>query len=245
HLSDQARQAGAWANCMAVTHTEDPRALRLPMRLNEAQTRFSTLWVAIEARIRGVSDEAFGQLIEHPRLQRCAVFLRERRRDAAQKMAPELENLAVALGRDGLHAWGQLYDQISAGIQVPLEVDGEARAMSVGQAKILLSDPDRSVRQAAYEGLQQGWGEHAGTLATTRNSIIGSERTLYTRRGGDELTEALHNNRVERATIEAMMQVADEFQGVLVEYMQHKAQALGLDGLAWYDLQAPVGDTKQ
>lgn len=240
---DRFSQARAWAGCVAVTNTEDPRALRLPVRLNEASAGFSTLMVAVEGRFRDIEDVLFDQLIEHPSLKRCALYLKELRRDATKKMAPELEALAVALNRDGLHAWGQLYDQLSAGLKVEVKraENGEAQEMSVGQAKILMDDADRPTRRAAYEGLQQTWSGSSGTLASILNSIIGAERTLYLRRGGDELTDPLANNRVERETVEAMFEAAAEYQGALVEYMQLKAGLLGLDQLAWYDLGAPVG----
>jgi pepF/M3 family oligoendopeptidase len=244
-IQDRAREAGAFANCVAVTHTDEPKAMRLPMRLNSIQTQLRSVRVEVEARFRGVSDEVFASLIEHPNLERCSLYLREIRRDAEQAMSPELESLAVDLNRDGLHAWGQLYDRISARIEVvvPDEEGTGTKKVSVGQAKNLLSNPNRDVRKKAFEGLQVAWREKAPELAMILNSIIGSERTLYTRRGGDELTMPLQANRVERATVEAMFEAADEFQDVLVDYMHAKAKLLGVDRLAWYDLSAPVGET--
>ncbi|AWV89413.1 M3 family oligoendopeptidase [Bradymonas sediminis] len=241
-LSDQAREAGAWAGCMSVTHTDNPRALLLPSRLNDVRARMATLWVGIEAQFRGIEDAVFARFTEHPKLAHCGLFLRELRRDANGKMDPELERLAVELNRDGLHTWGQLYDQISAQIEVEIGEGEDAKKMSVGQASNLFSDADPAKRKRAFEGLQKAWGAQSTTLATTLNAIVGSERTLYTRRGGDELSDALNNNRVERQTIEAMMEAADAFRPLLIDYMQTKSKALGLDeGMAWYDREAPLG----
>jgi pepF/M3 family oligoendopeptidase len=243
-LSDRAREAGAFANCVAVTNTNEPKAMRLPTRLNSIQTKLRSLRVTIEACFADIGDDAFQQIIEHPRLERCSLWLSELRRDAQQSMAPEMESLAVDLNRDGLHAWGQLYDRVSAGIEVvvPDEQGTGTRKVSVGQAKNLLHHADRDVRKKAYEGLQVAWRTEAPTLAMVLNSIIGSERTLYLRRGGDELTMPLQANRVERATVEAMFEAADEFQDVLVDYMHAKAKLMGVDRLAWYDLGASVGE---
>lgn len=240
-LSDRLDQAGSWVSCVAVTHTDNPRALRLPARLNEVDARMRMVWVGIDTQFRGVDDAVFSRFLEHPRLAHCGLYLREMRRDANRKMEPELERLAVELNRDGLHTWGQLYDQVSAQIEVEVGEGDDARKMSVGQASNLLSDPDRAARTRAYQGLQEAWGAQTTTLATALNSIIGAERVLYTRRGGDELTDALHNNRVERRTIEAMMEAADSFRPLLIDYLQLKAGALGVDGLTWYDLSAPLG----
>ncbi len=245
-LNDRARETSAFANCVAVTHTDQPEAMRLPRRLNGVHTRLRQLRVQIEAHFREATDAAFAQIVGHPKLERASLYLRELRRDAVQSMEPELEGLAVELNRDGLHAWGQLYDRISAGLEVVVpEEDGDGtRTVSVGQAKNLLDHRDRQVRKGAYEGLQQAWGEQAPTLAMVLNSIIGSERTLYLRRDGDELTMPLHANRVERDTVDAMFEAADELRDVLVDYMKAKARLLGVDKLAWYDLSAPVGQEK-
>lgn len=240
-LSDAAHEASAWAECVAVTHTDNPRALRLPVRLNGVHSHLATLWVAVEARFRGVDDAVFARFSEHPKLKHCGLFLRELRRDANAKMEPALERLAVALNRDGLHTWGQLYDQISAKIEVEISEGDSTETMSVGQAANLFSDADRAKRESAYKGLQRAWGAQTTTLATALNSIIGAERTLYRGRGGDELTDALHNNRVERQSIDAMMEAADTFRPLLIDYMQAKSAALGLDGMTWYDRQAPLG----
>lgn len=242
-LNDRVSEASAFASCVAVTHTDDAKAMRLPTRLNAIHSQLNSLRVAVEGQFRGVDEAVFDQIVEHPSLERCELYLREIRRDARQKMGPKLEDLAVELNRDGLHAWGQLYDRISGRLKVvvPCE-DGGTREVSVGQAKNLLDHADRDMREQAFDGLQNAWGAEASTLAMVLNSIVGTERTLYTRRGGDELTMPLQANRVERATIEAMFEAADEFQGVLVDYMHAKAKLLGIDRLAWYDLGAPVGE---
>jgi oligoendopeptidase F len=243
-INDRTREAGAFANCVAVTNTDKPKAMRLPMRLNGVQTELRAVRVELESRFRGVNDQVFGQLAGHPELERCSLYLEELRRDAEQKMSPQLESLAVDLNRDGLHAWGQLYDRLSAEIDVvvPDEDGGGRRTVSVGQAKNLLDHGDRQVRKAAFEGLQVAWRDQAPTLAKVLNSIVGTQRTLYLRRGGDELTMPLQANRVQRETVEAMFTAADEFQDVLVDYMQAKAKLLGLERLDWYDLSAPLGD---
>jgi pepF/M3 family oligoendopeptidase len=244
-LTDRAREAGAFANGVAVTNTNEPKAMRLPTRLNSIQTKLRSLRVRVEACFADIGDDAFAQLIAHNRLERMSLWLSELRRDAQQSMALELESLAVDLNRDGLHAWGQLYDRVSAGIEVvvPDEDGTGTRQVSVGQAKNLLSHSDRSIRKRAYQGLQVAWRTETPTLAMVLNSIIGSERTLYRRRGGDELTMPLQANRVQRATVDAMFEAADEFQDVLVDYMHAKATLLGVDRLAWYDRGASVGDT--
>jgi pepF/M3 family oligoendopeptidase len=242
-VSERATQARAFARAIASTHADDPAALRLPSRLNEAYTRLDGLEVGVKARFHGADDDVFDALSEHPSLNRCELYLRELREEADRSMDPRLEELAVELNRDGVHAWGQLYDQVSSTLSVEIErEDGAVDHISVGQAKNLKSRRDRDLRRKAHEGLQRAWGSRATTFAAAINAITGSRQTLYDRRGGDELTYPLFRNRVQRETVEAMMAAADEYREVLGEYRSAKATLLGLDKLEWYDLRAPVGD---
>lgn len=233
-------EAGSFSWCLASSHTDNAEALRMPSRLDDARTAFDGLEVEIGARFRGLADEVFESLLAAPGFESMQLWLREVRRDADQSMDPELEALVVELNRDGLHAWGRLYTQASGRLKVEVEVDGEVKFYSVGQAKNLLSSADRDLRRRAYEGLQKAWGSIAPICASALNSIIGGEQTLYRRRGGDCLTMPLQANRVEQESVEAIFEAAAEFRPLLVRYLQAKAKLLGLEKLAWYDLRAPV-----
>lgn len=241
-LEQRVSEAYSFAGCVASTATDDPRALRMPGLLNETVTQLGAMMVDVRARLRGLSDAEFARIHGLEELSQMDLVLREMRRDADGSMDPALEALAVELNRDGLHAWGELYDQVSARLEVEVEdADGQKTVMSVGQAKNLAEDPDRDVRRRAFEGLANAWKTAAPVCAAALNSIIGSEQTLYRRRGGDALTHPLHVNRIQRETVEAMNAAAASYRELLVEYLQLKASYLGVEKLAWYDLGAPVG----
>lgn len=240
-VATQLSELRSFSGALAVTNTDNPEALRMPSYLDNAQTAMGALRVELTAKFRGLSDELFAEILNDKRFERMKLWLRERRRDADQAMDPALEALAVELNRDGLHAWGRLYDDISARLRVSFEVDGERREMSVGQAQNMArGDRRREVRQAAFEGLQQAWSTIAPICASTLNSKVGIEQTLYRRRGGDCLTIALQENRVERESVEAIFAAAAEFRPLLVRYLKAKARYLKLDTLEWYDVFAPM-----
>ncbi|MBA2663863.1 MAG: M3 family oligoendopeptidase [Bradymonadaceae bacterium] len=243
-LQDRVNETGSFSWFMASTHTDDPRALRLPSLLNDASTQLRAMSVDVQAKLRGLSDAQFSSLHGLEALSSMDLLLREMRRDADASMEPALEALAVELNRDGLHAWGELYSQVSARMEVQVEqADGTTRTMSVGQAKNMAEDGDREVRRRAFEGLAAAWAKVAPVSAQALSGIIGSQQSVYRRRGGDALTEPLNANRISRKTVDAMHEAADAHKALLVEYMGLKAQYLGLEKLAWYDLHAPVGAT--
>ncbi|MFU8807038.1 MAG: M3 family metallopeptidase, partial [Bradymonadaceae bacterium] len=233
--------ARVFAGGMASSMADNPRALRLPSLLNDVWMHFDSLMVIIKTGLRGISDEAFETLRGAEGLGHADLMLRELRRDADQSMEPELEMLAVQLNRDGLYGWAQLYQEVSSRLSVDVvDESGQSRTLSVGQAKNLLEHPEREMRRRAYEGLRKAWSGAAPVCASALNSIIGSEQTLYRRRGTDELTHPLNSNRVSRKTIDAMHEAARGFQPLLVEYMNLKARLMGVEKLDWYDLHAPL-----
>lgn len=240
-MHDRLSQAFCFSSGMASAHADDPVALRLPAQLTGVSTANGKLSVALKSKFRGLRDEVFNGLLNDARFKDMQLYLKELRRDADMALDPELEDLAVELNRDGLHAWGMLYRQVSARQTVEVERDGEVEVMSVGQAKNLLDHQDREVRRAAHEGLSKAWSALAPVCAATLSSIIGAEQTLYTRRGQDCLTFSLNANRVERATVEAMFEAARGAQPLLHRYLKAKQRLLGVEAMQWYDLMAPVG----
>ena len=237
----RAQEAGSFSRALASAHADDPKAVRMPSRMDEVYTALRTIRVDVQAAFRGLEDAQFSAFVDDERFADMELWLRELRRDADAAMDTGLERLAVELNQDGLHAWSRLYFQLSGRLEVAVDAEGQDRPMSLAQAKNLLDNPDRAVRKAAFEGLVEAWRTVAPTCASALHSIVGTRQTLYRRRGQNELTEALQANRVDEAIVDAMHQAAREFRPLLVRFLQTKAKLLGLDRLQWYDLGAPVG----
>ncbi len=238
-VRDRLSEALSFARSLASAHADSPKAARMPSLLDDGRTAILSLAVDLKDRFRGMGDASMEVFLADSRFESRKLWLEELRRDADRSMDRELEGLAVALNRDGLHAWGRLYFEVTGRMEV--DVQAEEEPLSIAQAKNLMSDADRSRRKAAHLGLQDAWEEVAPVCASIAHSLRGAERTLFERRGGDYLTEPLFANRVQRDSIEAMLEAAREFRPVLQRYLNAKAKHLGLEKLEWFDLKAPVG----
>jgi pepF/M3 family oligoendopeptidase len=240
------REAMAYTRCLSAAHADDPQAQQLHARVSQLYSKLEQIEVTLQNGLRETSDEALDALLERDELDGMELYVRELRRDAGLQMDFQLESLAVDLNEHGLHRWGQLYDRVTGEMEVTVEEadsEGSADSMSVGQAKNLLSDSTRATRRAAFDGLQRAWEQESTVLAATLDGIVGSLETLYERRGYDELTGPLNQNRIERSTLEALLEAAESVEGELRTYLELKADAVGVDRLEWYDRQAPVGET--
>lgn len=201
-------------------------------KLTVLETRFYS-WI-------GNLDQA--PLLESSQLARDHDFPLEEAKIVAQHlMQPELEELASELGITGSSAWSQLHGNVSSQLGVELEVDGELQTLPMSAIRNMAMRPDRDLRRRAFQAELATWKAWEVPLAAAMNSIKGEVNTLLRRRGWDTaLEESLFDNRIDRGTLEAMMAAARDAFPVFRRYLRAKAEALGAEPLAWFDLFAPL-----
>ncbi|MCH6266468.1 M3 family oligoendopeptidase [Neobacillus citreus] len=240
------RQAGAFIGCLLAQNTEDKKAYALDAQVTELSAAFQTALGAFHNLLTTIDDKVWDNIISLASLKELGFILSEWRDRAKEKLSKEEEALINALGVDGYHSWGQLYDLIVSKIKVQYtDENGEEKQLSVGQAFNKFSNPDREIRQAVFENWEKAWGDQADFLAKTLNHLSGFRLNVYKKRGWDEVfKEPLSINRMKKETLDTMWAVITENKEKLVKYLERKAQLLGLEKLSWYDLDAPYGTTE-
>jgi pepF/M3 family oligoendopeptidase len=108
----------------------------------------------------------------------------------------------------------------------------------------LRTHAEEDVRRRAYEVESKAWDSVRESLAACLNGIKGEVITLNKRRGReDALHSALDAARIDRKTLEAMLEARRDSFPVFRKYFQHKAKLIGKEKLAWWDIFAPVGSS--
>jgi pepF/M3 family oligoendopeptidase len=172
-----------------------------------------------------------------------AYAVRQAKIRAQHLMAQPEEDLASQLAISGGHAWGKLHDDLGSQIMVEVEKQvGKPELLAMTEVRALENDPDRGVRQRAWEAEVAAWKAWSTPLAASLNGVKGQHLTLAERRGWNEvLDEALFQNHIDRETLDAMMSAARDAFPDFQRYYAAKAKALGIEKLAWYDIAAPLG----
>jgi oligoendopeptidase F len=239
------RQEGAFISCLTAQNTADKKALQLQSRVTGLSAAFQSLLTEFDEKLVSFTDEEWTSIIGDERIEVLSFVLSERRERAQEKLSKEEETLINALGVDGYHSWGQMYDLIVGTIQIPVEENGEVKELSVGQAANKFSSSDRQIRQTVFENWEKAWGDKSDILAKTLNHLAGFRLNVYKKRGWEDvLKEPLDINRMSKKTLDTMWQVISDYKQPLVTYMNKKAELLGLDKLSWYDLDAPIGNSE-
>ncbi|MFP5110573.1 M3 family oligoendopeptidase [Neobacillus sp. C211] len=244
HAAKKLRQAGAFVGCLQAQNTEDKKAYNLEARVTSLSAAFQTALSRFDSLLTTINDDVWVQLLADEKLKVLSYILNERRDRAKDKLSKEEEAIISALGVDGYHSWGQLYDLIVGKIKISFNENGKEKLLSVGQAFNKFSSPDREIRTAIFKNWEKAWGDQADILAKTLNHLSGFRLSVYKKRGWEDvLKEPLSINRMEKRTLETMWTVISENKQMLVKYLERKAALLGLEKLSWYDLDAPYGKT--
>ncbi|WP_026572375.1 M3 family oligoendopeptidase [Bacillus sp. UNC438CL73TsuS30] len=239
------RQAGAFVGCLQAQNTEDQKANQLDAKVTSLSAVFQTALAGFDNLLTSISDSLWGQMVKDESLNDLSFVLNERRERAKDKLSKEEEALINALGVDGYHGWGQLYDLVVGKIKIPFTENSEEKLLSVGQAFNKFSSPNRENRAEVFKNWEKAWGEQADLLAKTLNHLAGFRLSVYEKRGWEDvLKEPLTISRMEKATLETMWTVITESKELLVQYLNRKAKLLGLEKLSWFDLDAPYGKTE-
>lgn len=234
-------QAGAVIGCFLAADTTDKKALQLQGETGSLGARFSTIGLKIRQTLAKADEDTWNGLMESDELKEFAFVLNEWREEVNLKLSEEEESLITSLSVDGYHGWGQLYDMLVGDIKIKIELDGEEKELSVGQANNLSSHENADVRKRSFEALEEAWEGKEDFFASALNHIAGFRLEVYKKRGWDSvLKEPLLRNRMSEETLDAMWGAIGVNKAPFVEYLQVKARMLGTDKMNWYDIDAPV-----
>jgi len=201
--------------------------------------KVSTQFLAWMGKITPVLD----QVIQYNETTRSHAFmLKETAEQSKYLMSESEEALAADLSLSGSSAWSKLQGTLTSQLTVDFELDGEIKKMPMPALINLHSHPDEDVRRRAYEAEMKAWDSVREPLAACLNGVKGTANTLNPRRGRtDALHPAIDMARIDRPTLEAMLGAMEASFPVFRKYFKTKAQRLGKEKLAWWDVFAPVG----
>jgi pepF/M3 family oligoendopeptidase len=204
-------------------------------RLKQAYTRF-TAWVGT---LDGDTLIASSTIAEAH-----AFFIAQAQVHSRHLMSPAEEELAAALAPSSSAAWENLHSSLTSQLLVRVAGEQHREELPLSVVRNRATDPDRAVRKLAYEGELRALSAVAPAAAAALNGLKGRELVLAERRGwGSPLDAALFTAHIDRRTLDALMEAAHASLPDFRRYLRTKARALGVPALAWYDLQAPVGES--
>ena len=236
-LSDEIAEAGAWAACAAAADTGSSALARAEARATALAARIDRAWSTPGSLLARCPQADFDRLVADPALQPHAPAPHNARARRRVLLPTGEQQLFDDLAEDALHAWGGRYRRLSGALQV--ELDG--RQVSTSQARNLMEAADGALRSRAFDALEAAWQGRAEECADLLTHIVGVRLKLHDRLGVDELAIPLVRQRLEPATLDALITACQQARPLVDRYLAARARLLGTEDLEWQDLGAPVG----
>lgn len=243
-LSIRLSESSSFTSCLAAQNQRDKKALQLGAQVTSLKAEFLSSVTRFDQWLLKIPDEVWSGLLELEEWAPIAFGLEERRNQAKEKLAPELEALIQDLSVDGYHGWSRSYDTTVSQIRIPYEEDGKTVELSAGQAFNKLHQPDRERRKSLFGKWEAAWEEKADFCADALNHLAGFRLQVYKHRKWNSVHyEPLTINRMSERTLQTMWEVIGLNKGPFIQYLERKAKLFSVQKLEWYDVDAPVGNT--
>ncbi|WP_425044073.1 M3 family oligoendopeptidase [Primorskyibacter sp. S87] len=204
----------------------------------EKITNFTTPLVFFTLELNRIDDDALkARFAENADLARYEPVFRRIRAMKPYQLSDELEKFLHDLGVVG-DAWERLFDETIAGLT--FTVDGEE--LNIEGTLNLLTEQDRSKREAASRELARVFADNIKTFARVHNTqakekeIIDRWREMPSAQMGRHLS-----NDVEPEVVEALREaVVAAYPKLSHRYYELKRKWLGLDKMQVWDRNAPL-----
>lgn len=236
----------AYLYAFVTTDSRNDIAKKKLSEFEQVMVRLQQVMTRLQAWVGRLGPRLDQILPLHPTCRAHAFPLREMAEQARYMMSEGEEALAAELNLSGANAWGKLQGTITSQLSVDFELDGAVQSLPMPALINLRSHPDEDVRRRAYEAETKAWESVREALAAALNGVKGAANTLDKRRGRtDALHAALDEARMDRATLQAMLDAMVASLPAFRRYFAAKARLLGKQQLAWWDVFAPVGKSEQ
>ena len=204
-------------------------------------TTFTTPLVFFSLEFNRIEDAAYGALFTaNADLARYKPALDRMRAMRPHQLSDELEKFLHDTSAVGAAAWNKLFDETMAGLT--FDVAGQNEPMNLEATLNLLSEQDRTKREAGARALAGVFGKNIKLFARVHNTLAKEKaiedrwRKMPTPQYGRHLS-----NHVEPEVVEALRNaVVAAYPKLSHRYYRLKAKWLGLDKLQVWDRNAPL-----
>ncbi|HUU76741.1 MAG TPA: M3 family oligoendopeptidase [candidate division Zixibacteria bacterium] len=189
-----------------------------------------------------------GQLVhKHPELISDKIlsnykhYLEKLRRAVPHQLTEIEEQLIIEKDQYGIRGWQELQSKWLNTRMFEVEVEGEKKTLSYGEANSLLPHPDRATRESANRSIYDLLKKDGELFTSALRNICNDWINVCKRRNyKSEMHASLIDNDIEQKVIENLLKAIDEHSHIYQRYLNIKAKILGLPKLGNHDIVAPI-----
>lgn len=158
---------------------------------------------------------------------------------AKHTLSDEVEEVITKLNLSAGNAWSMMQQYLTSTVVV----DYKGEQVTLSNIRNLAYDSDATVRKEAFEAEVAAYEKIKAPISFSLNNIKSQVSTICELRGySSPLEMTLKESDMKQETLDAMLTAMKEYMPKFHSYLRRKGELLGSkNGLAWYDLFAPMG----
>ena len=248
HITAQLYRLGAYGSLWFSADTQAPDALTYSNRMQQVLTEMQNRLLFFGLWWKGLDDEhAEALLPADDAFPDYRHFLQELRLFKPYMLEEDSERIINVKDANGINAIITIYTMLTNRLEFELEVEGEVKRMTRGEAMAYVYSPDPEMRAAAYQSIHKVYREEAPILAQIYiNRVRDWHNENVTLRSFDSpLAVRNLTNDIPYEAVDALLEAARRNAPLFQRYFSLKAKWLGLEKLRRYDIYAPLAGSSR
>ncbi|MEM7210524.1 MAG: M3 family oligoendopeptidase [Pseudomonadota bacterium] len=234
----------SFAGLLYQQNTQDPDRAKF---LGDSQVRItdtSQPLVFFSLELNRLEDDWLAERLDaSDKLARYRPWLERLRALKPYQLSDELEKFLHDQSVVGASAWNRLFDETMAGLT--FEVEGHDEPLGLEATLNLLSDTDRSKREAGGRAVANGMADNIRLFTRITNTLAKEKEVEDRWRNMPSSDFGRHlSNQVEPEVVDALREaVQAAYPKLSHRYYAMKAKWLGLEKLEYWDRNAPLPES--
>jgi len=234
-----------YANRLYDANQNDLIAKGLKKRVDDFETELLKKITFIDIEI-GKLFQTRAEIIEDPILKDYKHYLKKFKRLAPHLLSEVEEQIILEKDQFGIKAWSDLQSEWLNSREYLVEVEGEEKVLSYGEANSLLTHPDRNTRISTNKSIYATLGKEEILYSTTLRNIFSDWLKIVERRKYESpMHHSLIANDTTQEIIDSLMKTMEENAGIYQRYLTIKAKILGYPILSCADVHAPLPNSRK
>ncbi len=235
---------GEWAQLQYAVDVTDQTGVARMGRAQSVLVKLAATTAFIEPELMALSAETIAQWIANePRL---AIYQHYFERLADRKphvRSAEVEEL-LAQSMDAFvtaSASHRIMANADLRFADATNANGDSLSVSQGALRNMMTNPDRTARQTAWQSYRDGYLGFKNTFTNNYHAYV-KQNVFFARARGynSVIEESLGENKIPQSVYHNVIDVFRERSDVWQRYFSVRKQALGVETLAPYDMWAPL-----
>jgi oligoendopeptidase F len=214
-------------------------------KVNKTEAKLSKMLAFFELEVGKLVYER-PDIVSESVLAKYKHALEKLRRAVPHQLSEIEEQLIIEKDQFGVEAWQQLQRKWLNTRVFDVEVEGEKKTFSYGEADGLLTHPDRATRASANKSIYGLLGKDGEIFSSALRNICSDWLSICERRKYDSPMHAsLIANDIDQKTIDNVLKTIEKHICFYQRYLKLKAKIMGLTKLGCHDITAPLPNAQE